>query len=168
MEPAVKARYTSEVRAAVASTVGVEPDRMRDLGGFDSFVHEARVDGTPRIVKATWGGRRSADELGAEIHFVNWLADRGAPVARPLPLAGGGLREAVPAGESVFHVTSWAKAQGRSLRRDELAPEIFVPWGALRGGHGDPGVDHGLRGRGPDTCVWYVKPARRKASRRNS
>jgi len=133
MDPAVSARYTSETRAAVAAAVGVPPERMRDLGGFESFVHEVEIDGRARIVKATWGGRRTAEEMGAELHFTTWLADRGASVARPLPLARGELQEAVPASDGVFHVTAWAKAEGRSLRRDELAPDVFVPWGALLG-----------------------------------
>jgi Ser/Thr protein kinase RdoA (MazF antagonist) len=133
MEPAVQAQYTSEVRAAVAAAVGVEPGALHDLGGFESFVHEAEVGGAPRIVKATWGARRSAEELGAEIHFVGYLADHGAPVCRPLPLRHGAMQEDVPSAEGCFRVTCWEKAAGQMIPREAFAPETFRPWGRMVG-----------------------------------
>lgn len=133
MEPSVRAQYTSDVRAAVATAVGAAPAGMRDLGGFESFVHEVEIEGRTRIVKATWGGRRTPEEMGAELHFTSYLADAGAAVCRPVALAGGELQCAVPSAGGVFHVTCWTQVPGRSLRRDELVPAVFHPWGALLG-----------------------------------
>lgn len=133
MQPHVRAEYTPEVRAAVAAAVGVRPDDLRDIGGFESFVHETVVEGRPVIVKATWGGRRSPEEMGAELHFVSYLADEGAPVARPLPLADGELQRAVPSGAGPFHVTAWAKARGGSIPKDAFTPDVLHQWGALVG-----------------------------------
>ena len=133
MEAAIRIEYAPAVRAAVAAAVGVRPEALRDPGGFNSFVHEALVDGHERIVKATWGGRRSREEVGAELHFVTYLADGGAPVCRPVELAGGELQRSVASANGAFHVTCWEKAAGRSLSREELTPELFRPWGALIG-----------------------------------
>lgn len=133
MQPAVRAEYTDDVRAGVAAAVGVAPDAMRDLGGFESFVHEADVRGRPYIVKATWGGRRTPPEIGAELHFVNYLADGGAPACRALPLASGELIATVPSASGVFHVSAFAKAPGRHRTRDEWTRETFVEWGRLVG-----------------------------------
>jgi len=126
MKPAVRAQYTDTVRAAVAAAVGVLPERMQDLDGFESFVHDVVVDGEPRIVKATWGERRSAEEVGAELHFVNYLADAGAPACRALPLVGGELIESVQSEKGVFHVSCFAKAPGRVLKREEFTPASHV------------------------------------------
>ncbi len=133
MKPAVKAQYTPDVRAAVAAAVGGTPEQLRDLGGFESFVHEIHRDGRDQIVKATWGARRTPEEMGAELHFVNYLAEAGAPVCRPLPLASGAMQESVQSADGVFHVTAWAKAVGEVLPKESFSPEVFRRWGALVG-----------------------------------
>jgi len=133
MEPAVRALHTDAVHAQVARMVGVAPSELRTLGGFESFVYEADVAGTPRIVKATWHGRRTREEMGAELHFVNYLADGGAPVCRAVPLASGELIETVPATEGAFHVCAFEKARGAQLKREQLTDEIVARWGALVG-----------------------------------
>lgn len=133
MEPAVRTRYTPEVRDQVARVVGVAPAALVDLGGFESFVHVAEVAGEKRIVKATWHQRRSLEELGAEHHFVTALADAGAPVCRPLPLANGRLVESVPAAEGCFHVMAYEHADGERLTREHWTPALFVTWGSMVG-----------------------------------
>lgn len=133
MEPAVRARYTPDVRAAVATAAGGTPEALQDLGGFESFVHELDVGQEPYIVKATWGGRRSATEMGAELHFVDYLAEHGAPVCRPLALRDGSMLTTVPCEGGVFHVTAWTKALGAPLPHGAYTPATFETWGALVG-----------------------------------
>jgi len=133
MKPAVRARYTPAVRAAVATAAGGTPEALQDLGGFESFVHELDVGQGPYIVKATWGGRRSAAEMGAELHFVDYLAEHGAPVCRPRALRDGTLLTTVPCEGGEFHVTAWVKAPGASLTRAGTTPAAFEAWGALVG-----------------------------------
>ena len=124
MEPHVRALHTDTVHAAVARAVGVSPDALRSLGGFESFVYETVVEEAPRIVKATWHGRRTTDEMGAELHFVNYLADRGAPVCRALPLADGRLIATVPAAELVAF--DWYKQLIVEGAREHRLPEYYV------------------------------------------
>lgn len=133
MHPEVQARYTSEVRAAVAHAVGVAPDALQDIDAFESLVHEIAVDDSTRIVKATWSGRRSAEAVQAELDFVTYLADHGAPACRPLALRSGALLDTIPCEGGGWHVTVWEKAPGGHLLRAELQPEHFGPWGALVG-----------------------------------
>lgn len=149
MTPETQARYTPEVRAAVAHAVGATPETLRDIDAFESFVHEAEVDGTPRIVKATWSGRRSADEVAAELDFVTYLADHDAPACRPLPLRSGALLDTVPCEGGGWHVTAWEKAPGTNLPRAEFAAEHFRPWGALVGRFHRLGAAYRAE-RGPD------------------
>ena len=133
VEPVVRARYTPEVVAEVARVVGVTPLELGTPGGFESFVHEMGVPGERRIVKATWHERRTLGQLGAEHHFLNALADAGAPVCRPLPLGDGALLASVPAGDGCFHVMCYEHAEGECLTRDRWTPELFVTWGAMVG-----------------------------------
>ena len=133
MEADIRALYTDDVRAGVASALGVTSDRLEDLGGFESFVHATELGGRPVIVKATWSGRRTPAEMGAEQHFVGYLADHGAPVCRFVPLASGELLASVPAGDGAFHVTAQVRAPGDVLKREEWTDEVMREWGRTVG-----------------------------------
>lgn len=133
MDPIVRAQHTPAVHAAVARAVGVTPERLRTLGGFESFVYEASVDGTACIVKATWHGRRTTDEIGAELHFINYLYDGGAEVCRALPLATGELIATVRSANGAFHVCAFEKAHGGPMAWTARTEEVLVRWGTLAG-----------------------------------
>jgi Ser/Thr protein kinase RdoA (MazF antagonist) len=133
MEPAVRALHTEALREVIAQAVGVPVGGLGLLGGFESFVYEASVNGVPRIVKATWHERRTPAQIGAEAHFVNYLADGGAPVCRALPLASGRVVETVAAASGAFHVCAFEKAAGAVLTREERTDAHWIRWGALVG-----------------------------------
>ncbi len=133
MEPAVRAQFTDEVHARVARAVGVEPADLVSLGGFESYVHETLLDGTPRIVRSMWHQRRTPEEIGAELHFVGALADQGVPACRALPLTNGALLTTVPSDGGAFHVCCFEKAPGGVLEREAWTEETFEIWGALAG-----------------------------------
>ena len=133
MDAAVKALMTSDVQAAIARVVGVEPEHLKALGGFESFVFETVIDGTSRIVKATWHERRAPEQIGAELHFVRFLADANAPVCRGLPLVGGEDVVSVPAAQGAFHVYAFEKAPGTLLPERALTDEQAEQCGALVG-----------------------------------
>ncbi|MHC4959744.1 MAG: phosphotransferase, partial [Planctomycetota bacterium] len=133
MEPAVRALHTDAVRAGVARVVGIATDALVTLGGFESYVYETVVGGQPRIVKATYSDRRTPEQIGAELHFVNYLADGGAPVCRALPLADGDLLGTVPAATGAFFVSAFEKAPGAMLANEERTDEHWIRWGALVG-----------------------------------
>jgi len=133
MEPAVRALHNDALVAEIAEAVGVAPGELRSLGGFESFVYETTVAGAPRIVKATWHKRRTPDEIGAEIHFVNFLADGGAPVCGAVPLAGGMMVRTVPASTGAFHVYAFEKAPGAVRKPKDATDKQWIRWGALVG-----------------------------------
>ena len=133
MEPAVRSQFTDEVHARVARAVGVEPAELAVVGGFESYVHEAVIDGMPHIVRSTWHERRTPEEIGAELHFVGALADAGVPACRALPLANGELLTTVPSEAGAFHVCCFEKAPGGVLERAVWTDETFEIWGALAG-----------------------------------
>lgn len=133
MKPDIRAKYTQSTRDEVARRVGVAPDAMKDVGGFESFVHEAELDGRPVIVKATWSGRRTPGEMTAEQHFVGYLADHDAPVCRFVPLVNGELLDSVDAEDCAFHVTAQVKAPGVWLERGKWTDETFRAWGRAVG-----------------------------------
>lgn len=134
MDTDIRARFTPEVRAAVAEAAGVAPDALGKNLGFESFVHEVQrpEDGTV-FVKSTWSERRTQGQIAAELAFVRHLADGGASVARPLALADGSELAAIPAQGGHFYVGVFANAIGKRLEKGEVTEEHLVAWGRLLG-----------------------------------
>ncbi|MFT5687030.1 MAG: Ser/Thr protein kinase RdoA (MazF antagonist) [Myxococcota bacterium] len=111
--------------------VGTPPEALVSLGGFESFVF--KIPDRATIVKATWGERRTPGQIGAELHFVNHLADHGAPVCRALPLADGALLGTVAVEGGEFHVSAFAEAPGGVMPREEMTLAYFEQVGEAVG-----------------------------------
>ncbi|MDJ0975287.1 MAG: phosphotransferase [Planctomycetota bacterium] len=133
MTPAVRALMTDAVHREIAAVVGVAPDDLTKLGGFESFVFETVVDDEARIVKATWSGRRTPEEIGAEADFLRYAAERGAQVCGATPLASGAMVATVPAGDDAFHVYAQRKALGAMVPATAWEPEHFERCGRMLG-----------------------------------
>lgn len=130
MTPDVRAALTPEVHANIVEAIGATADTVRLEGGFESFVYEwTRPDGVV-FVKATWSGRRTREQIVAELQFVRHLAEAGVSVAAPVPMSGDLVRT-VPAGDGAFHVSATRAAPGRRLAKDELETSHFEQLGAL-------------------------------------
>ena len=128
MEPHIRRKFTPDVLAAVAQIAGVTPTDLTEHGGFEAMVHEVPSQST--FLKSTWSGRRTPEQIEAEMTFVEMLADDGVSVARPVRLDGQ-LVVSVPVEGGAFHVSATKRAPGASIYRTELLEEHFVAWGKL-------------------------------------
>ncbi len=133
MEPEIRARFTADVRAAVAASVGVPADALSDNLGFESFVHKAERPGGAIYVKSTWSERRTQAQTQAELSFVRHLADGGASVTRPVPLADGSDVAPVPADGGAFLVSAHKEAPGARLAVGAVTDAHLFAWGELVG-----------------------------------
>ncbi len=96
-----------------------------DLGGFESFVF-ARAD---RILRVTHHSHRMPDQIAAELEFINYLADRGGAVCKPVPLADGELLKSY----DDFSACQFQRAPGGVIGAADWGPELFKTWGGCIG-----------------------------------
>jgi Ser/Thr protein kinase RdoA (MazF antagonist) len=113
VKPYVVERCTGAIREQMAKRYGVTSQDLADLGGFESFVYEAIIDGTPTIIKLSHEDRRTLDTLHAEAEFTRYLADHGISVSSALMSPQGNLVEAIDDGvDSRFMAVAWTIAPG--------------------------------------------------------
>ncbi len=125
--------WSPAVRSLVARAAGLTDEQLVDFGGFESFVFRAPHPSGPGFLKATWNGRRTPEQILAELHFVEHLADHGARVARPLPFPGGAMVVTVPGELDAFHLSWFAEVPGSCLRTDPWSISMITGWGATLG-----------------------------------
>jgi Ser/Thr protein kinase RdoA (MazF antagonist) len=125
-------RFTEPLRAEVFARFAATD--VKDVGGFESFVFEADIAGARRILKVTDGLRRTEQQLLAELDFVDYLAARGAEVARPVRSPAGRLVEEVPTPDGPpFLAYTFEKAPGALSRAEHLTETQVEHYGALTG-----------------------------------
>ena len=122
---------------------GTQKDALKVFAsyeGCENLVHEYERDGNPFILRISFRPDRTAGQIQAELHFVNYLAEHGVRVSRPVPSRNGNLLETVQAAGIPFHIASFVKGKGMRVpdngyRYREGAPieEYFENWGQILG-----------------------------------
>ncbi len=134
MKQYVVDRFTDAVRDELASRYRVATEDLIDLGGFESFVFEADIDGQPTIIKLGHEDRRSLDMLYAEAEFTRFLAAHRIGVAAAVESPSGNLVEPIDDGvDSRFMAVAWTMAAGDLPGRDMTDPVFWRTHGELVG-----------------------------------
>jgi Ser/Thr protein kinase RdoA (MazF antagonist) len=132
-----------EVLATAASLFGTSKDRLGkfdDYEGCANLVYHYENEGQPRILRLSYRPDRPVELIQAELHFVEFLAEGGVRVSRPVPSVNGNLLEVIPAARMDFIAVSFVKGRGMRVpdngyRYREGVPmeEYYQNWGQVLG-----------------------------------
>lgn len=132
-----------EVLDEAAEMFKTQKDALKvfaDYEGAANLVYEYKLDGRQLILRLSFIPERTAGQIRAELDFVNYLADNGVQVSRPIPSTNGELVETVQAGGILFHIASFVKGKGMRVpdngyryRTDAPIEEYFQNWGYVLG-----------------------------------
>jgi len=111
-----------------------------DYEGAANLVYEYALDGMPLILRMSFRPERSFDQIQAELHFVNYLAEQGVRVSVPVASRRGSQVETIKAAGIDFQIVSFIKGKGMRVpdngyRYREGVPieEYFQNWGQVLG-----------------------------------
>lgn len=134
MEQRIQDRYSEAIYRQALARYDVEPDQVKRLDGFESFIYEYVRDGQEYILRIGHSLRRSPGLIAGEVDWINYLADGGVSVARAVTSLTGKLVETVDDGQGeVFLVTSFEKAPGAPIRPEAWHGDFFERYGQLIG-----------------------------------
>lgn len=113
---------------------------IADYEGAANLVYGYDLEGQLMILRLSFSPERTLDQVRAELHFVEYLAEHGVRVSTPLPSRNGALVETLQAAGVTFRVASFLKGRGMRVpdngyRYREGAPieEYFQNWGQVLG-----------------------------------
>jgi Ser/Thr protein kinase RdoA (MazF antagonist) len=114
--------------------------QLDDYEGCANLVYQYERDGQPRILRISYRHDRPVEQIQAELHFVNYLAERDVRVSRPIRSTNGNLIEIIHASGMPFIAVSFVKGRGmrvpdNAYRYREGVPirEYFQNWGKVLG-----------------------------------
>jgi len=113
---------------------------IADYEGAANLVYEYEHNGRPLILRLSFNGERTPDQIHAELHFVKYLARHVVRVSTPVTSRNGNLVETIEAKGIQFHVASFIKGKGIRVpdngyryRAEAPIEEYFQNWGQVLG-----------------------------------
>ena len=132
-----------EVLDTAARLFGTKKETFRLVAGYEgcaNLVYEYERDGQPLILRISFRPDRTAAQIQAELHFVNYLAEHGVRVANPIPSQNGKLLEILQIEGIPLHLVSFLRGKGMRVpdngyryRPDAPIEEYFQNWGRILG-----------------------------------
>jgi Ser/Thr protein kinase RdoA (MazF antagonist) len=118
---------------------GIKISDLRVLGGMEGMALEYKQDNIPYVLKITPKSKDNPDELEIleeKLGFINYLAENGVRVAKPIPSPSGQWVEVVESDELIYLVNAMIKADGRHVELYNLKhrkSSFFQNWGRVTG-----------------------------------
>ena len=78
-----------------------------DYEGAANLVYEYDIKGEPMVLRLSYSLERSEEQIRGELHFVNYLAEHGVRVSKPILSTNGNLVETVLAEGIPFRIVSF-------------------------------------------------------------
>ncbi len=132
-----------EVLETASRLFCIKKEELNLVAGYEgcaNLVYEYRRQGQPRILRISYRPNRTAEQIQAELQFVNYLSEHGVRVSRPVLSQGGRLIETVQVLGIPFHIVSFIKGKGMRVpdhgyryRTGAPLEEYYQNWGRVLG-----------------------------------
>lgn len=126
-----------QVARRVAPDWELDPESLHVLrDGMNHVLSARRADGVEVILRVTDDDHRSAGQIAAEVDWVEFLADGGCAVSRPLRSLRDRLLRTETEGDRAYHSVVFTKVSGVEVlpqKPETWTPQVFHAWGAAVG-----------------------------------
>jgi len=108
---------------------GISESRLKPLpGGHYTHVYGFARDGEEYVLRVSPSGEINLDSMRAILVWMNFLAERGASVSRPVVSRRGNLVECVEQGQDRYTIVAFEKARGvlaEDLPADQWSDRLY-------------------------------------------
>ncbi|KQC13305.1 MAG: hypothetical protein APR63_08945 [Desulfuromonas sp. SDB] len=122
-----------EVLAKAAQLCGTSKENVKFLDISENIVYEYQRNKLPLIMRISHRKGRDKKQIQAELDWILYLHDHGAPVHLPVPSIRGNLVETVKVRHQDFQVVSFGKLEGKILEDEDVTDEFIPKWGQAVG-----------------------------------
>lgn len=132
MEKKIKELFNENVLKEAAEKFGTSIENIKEVGGFENFIYEYKKDDKDYILRI--GHSKSLEMIKSELEFVNYLSMNDSRVCTPIKSINNNLVEGISCEDgSCFIATSFTKANGRHMKREDFTNDFFEEYGRTVG-----------------------------------
>ncbi|WP_018759979.1 phosphotransferase enzyme family protein [Paenibacillus terrigena] len=133
MNQEMRVRFTDEVRTKAANLYDVSTAGLNLLGNHQSYVYGYEKGGNEYILRISHSSHRSVNQIEAELNWIEYLAENGVAVSRPVHSYAGSRIETLEINQDKFIVVAYNKAAGNPWSDAISQNEEFKLLGKLTG-----------------------------------
>jgi Ser/Thr protein kinase RdoA (MazF antagonist) len=133
VERLTSATGTNPVAQQCVARWSHDPESARFFRSSANFLYIFSEDGQQRFLRFAHSSERRRESIDAEIALVNWLAQEGLAVVRPVRSRNERLVETVASGWGTFHAVVFDALEGSQFEIDQLDDAGLRAWGAALG-----------------------------------
>ena len=130
-----KKLLTKEMLTEVGKLFGIEASTIEHVGGFENIIYQGMIGQRPVVMRISNNLHRSEAQLYSELHWVEYLKDRGANVCGPFKSHTGNLVETIQVEDTYLFFSVFEKAPGKmiDIRTERHNTKLFEGWGRATG-----------------------------------
>lgn len=110
-----------------------DANTVRFVRSSANFVYRFSANGSERFLRFARNAERTRETIEGEIELLEWLAERGVSVARPVRSRSGNRIETIETSLGTFHAVAFERLLGRHRELGEMDAGCFHAWGAALG-----------------------------------
>ena len=134
MEKLIQNAINDRIIEEAGSYYGISFKQIKYIGGFENFVYEYEKADKLFILRLVHSSHRSFELVSAEIEFIDYLSKGGANVSNVVPTLSGEVLVKVPCeNEEYFTVSTFTRAPGTYVKREQVTPEFNIEFGKAVG-----------------------------------
>jgi Ser/Thr protein kinase RdoA (MazF antagonist) len=127
------------ILAQAAKTFALELSALRPIGGMDGMAldySKGNKNYVLKVIPMDEGKPDHVAEIEAKCRFINYLAENGVRVAKPIPSPSDNWVEIVETKSKSFLITTATKAEGKHINLNDptqSTPKLHEAWGKITG-----------------------------------
>jgi len=126
--------WINDILHETSHRYGIQADKLVKIGG--GFENEMFGHNDPEnkiVVRLTPPGHKTVDEVLAEMDWLKYLYENGAPVERVVPSKNEQVVEVISHDLGEIPVVCFEWAPGRLVKPEDFSPDLFRTWGRAIG-----------------------------------
>ncbi|MEE9442971.1 MAG: phosphotransferase [candidate division Zixibacteria bacterium] len=127
------AQHKDKILINAARYFDKNPDELKRLGSFESFVFEFERNSREYILKITHSLHRNENQILGELDWTNYLSEHGISVAQPIQSLNKKWVERIDVDDSYFLIYAFEKVRGHHISEDDWDDSLFIKWGKITG-----------------------------------
>lgn len=129
MEKIIKESMNDNVLETAYELFGIDKNLVEFIGGFENLVYSFQKDDKDFILRFVHNSHRSFEQVEAEIEFIDYLDRNHASVSTIVLSLNNNIVEKIISNDTYFSVSVFTKAQGATIKNEQLTDEFIYSFG---------------------------------------